>query len=378
MARRPPTAAAMLDFSAASRSTSLGHAHPTLVGALKAQAEKLWHVSNLFRIPEQERLAATLCRGDLRRQGLLHQFRRRGDRVRASRRRGATTSSTAIPSASASSPSPAPSTAARSRRSPPPATPKYLEGFGPPADGFDQVAVRRPQGGRGGDRPGDRGDPDRADPGRGRRPPRAGGSSCARCASSATSTACCSSSTRSRPASAAPASSSPTSGRASTPDIMAVGQGPRRRLPGRRLPRHRRGGEGHDRRHPRLDLRRQSARHGGRPGGARHASSPTASSTRSRGRASTSSSGSPSVVDSHPDLVDEVRGEGLLVGVRCKVPVAEVTAAHARPRTCSASAPATTSSACCRRSSSATPRSTRRVAPLRRGARRARRRRRRG
>ena len=34
-----------------------------------------------------------------------------------------------------------------------------------------------------------------------------------------------------------------------------------------------------------------------------------------------------SVVDSHPDLVDQVRGEGLLVGVRCKVPVAEVGAA---------------------------------------------------
>jgi acetylornithine/N-succinyldiaminopimelate aminotransferase len=34
-----------------------------------------------------------------------------------------------------------------------------------------------------------------------------------------------------------------------------------------------------------------------------------------------------SVVDSHPDMVDEVRGEGLLIGVRCKVPVAEVTAA---------------------------------------------------
>jgi len=34
-----------------------------------------------------------------------------------------------------------------------------------------------------------------------------------------------------------------------------------------------------------------------------------------------------SVIDSHPDLVDEVRGEGLLVGVRCKVPVAEVNAA---------------------------------------------------
>ena len=33
------------------------------------------------------------------------------------------------------------------------------------------------------------------------------------------------------------------------------------------------------------------------------------------------------VVDSHPDLVEEVRGEGLLIGLRCKVPVAEVVSA---------------------------------------------------
>ena len=44
---------------------------------------------------------------------------------------------------SAPSPSKAPSTAARWRRSPPAARPKYLEGFGPKVDGFDQVAVRR-------------------------------------------------------------------------------------------------------------------------------------------------------------------------------------------------------------------------------------------
>ena len=41
------------------------------------------------------------------------------------------------------------------------------------------------------------------------------------------------------------------------------GQGAGRRLPDRRLPRHRGGRQGHDRRHPRLDLRRQSAGHGG-------------------------------------------------------------------------------------------------------------------
>ena len=39
----------------------LGHAHPTLVKALTDQAQKLWHVSNIYRIPEQEALADRLC-----------------------------------------------------------------------------------------------------------------------------------------------------------------------------------------------------------------------------------------------------------------------------------------------------------------------------
>ena len=41
--------------------TGLGHAHPKVVQALKDQAEKLWHVSNIFRIPGQEALATKLC-----------------------------------------------------------------------------------------------------------------------------------------------------------------------------------------------------------------------------------------------------------------------------------------------------------------------------
>src|SRR5262249_46606596 len=52
----------MLDFAGGLAVNALGHAHPKLVAALKAQAEKIWHVSNLFRIPEQERLAETLTR----------------------------------------------------------------------------------------------------------------------------------------------------------------------------------------------------------------------------------------------------------------------------------------------------------------------------
>ena len=40
---------------------ALGHAHPVLVQAVKDQAEKLWHVSNIFKIPGQETLADALC-----------------------------------------------------------------------------------------------------------------------------------------------------------------------------------------------------------------------------------------------------------------------------------------------------------------------------
>jgi acetylornithine/N-succinyldiaminopimelate aminotransferase len=39
----------------------LGHAHPHLLEALTAQAHKVWHVSNLYRVPEAERLADRLC-----------------------------------------------------------------------------------------------------------------------------------------------------------------------------------------------------------------------------------------------------------------------------------------------------------------------------
>jgi acetylornithine/N-succinyldiaminopimelate aminotransferase len=49
-----------LDFAGGIAVSSLGHAHPAMVKALTEQAGKLWHVSNLFRIPEQEALAQRL------------------------------------------------------------------------------------------------------------------------------------------------------------------------------------------------------------------------------------------------------------------------------------------------------------------------------
>lgn len=49
-----------LDFSAGIAVNALGHHDAHLVDALKTQAEKLWHVSNIFTIPEGERLAQRL------------------------------------------------------------------------------------------------------------------------------------------------------------------------------------------------------------------------------------------------------------------------------------------------------------------------------
>ncbi|MCY4540912.1 MAG: aspartate aminotransferase family protein [Rhodobacteraceae bacterium] len=49
-----------LDAGAGIAVSVLGHAHPRLVQALTSQAQALWHTSNLYRIPNQERLAELL------------------------------------------------------------------------------------------------------------------------------------------------------------------------------------------------------------------------------------------------------------------------------------------------------------------------------
>jgi acetylornithine/N-succinyldiaminopimelate aminotransferase len=49
-----------LDFGAGVAVTNLGHCHPRLVAALQAQAGKLWHTSNLYRVAGQEKVAAKL------------------------------------------------------------------------------------------------------------------------------------------------------------------------------------------------------------------------------------------------------------------------------------------------------------------------------
>ena len=50
-----------LDFASGVAVNALGHAHPKLIAALTEQAGKLWHCSNLYRVSGQERLAERLC-----------------------------------------------------------------------------------------------------------------------------------------------------------------------------------------------------------------------------------------------------------------------------------------------------------------------------
>lgn len=127
-----------LDFSAGIAVTALGHVHPHLVAALKAQADKLWHTSNLYRIPGQETLARRLieisfadtvfftnsgseameCAIKMARR--YHYANGQPERYRLITFEGAFHGRTLATIAAGGSP-------------------KYLEGFGPKMDGFDQV-----------------------------------------------------------------------------------------------------------------------------------------------------------------------------------------------------------------------------------------------
>ncbi len=128
-----------LDFGAGVAVTALGHTHPHLVAALKAQAEKLWHCSNLYRIPGQEKLAQRLvdhsfadtaffcnsgaeameCALKIARR--FHQANGAKDKYRVITARGAFHGRT-LATISAGGQE------------------KHLDGFAPKVDGFDQVA----------------------------------------------------------------------------------------------------------------------------------------------------------------------------------------------------------------------------------------------
>jgi len=127
-----------LDFAAGVAVNALGHAHPRLIEALTQQAEKVWHVSNLYRVPEAERLAERLCAatfadrvffcnsGAEAMECAIKVARKyqsasgRPDRHRIVTFEGAFHGRTLA------------TLAAGGQK-------KYLEGFGPPVEGFDQV-----------------------------------------------------------------------------------------------------------------------------------------------------------------------------------------------------------------------------------------------
>jgi len=127
-----------LDFGAGIATSSLGHAHPHLVEAITAQAGRVMHVSNLYRVPEAERLARRLvdatfadsvffCNsGAEANEGAVKMVRRamaatgHPERTRMICFQGAFHGRTlAMLSATGNA--------------------KYLAGFGPPMDGFDHV-----------------------------------------------------------------------------------------------------------------------------------------------------------------------------------------------------------------------------------------------
>ncbi len=127
-----------LDFTAGVAVNALGHAHPHMVAALTEQAQKVWHVSNLYRIPEGERLADRLCRlsfadtvffqnsGAEAIECAIKMTRKyqyasgKPERFRIITFEGAFHGRTLA------------AIAATGNK-------KYLEGFGPPVEGFDQV-----------------------------------------------------------------------------------------------------------------------------------------------------------------------------------------------------------------------------------------------
>ena len=127
-----------LDFGSGVAVNALGHAHPHLIEALKSQADKLWHTSNLYRVGEQERLAERLCaatfadkvffcnsgaeacEGVIKAARRYHYVKGNPERWRIITFEGAFHGRTLATLSAAGNP-------------------KHLEGFGEAADGFDHL-----------------------------------------------------------------------------------------------------------------------------------------------------------------------------------------------------------------------------------------------
>ena len=129
-----------LDFGAGIAVNSLGHAHPHLVKALTEQASRIWHTSNLYSMPEGERLARRLCEATFANRVFFtnsgaeaneaaikmarkyHAAKGHPERFRIVTFEGAFHGRTLA------------TIAAGGQQ-------KYIEGFGPKVEGFDQVPV---------------------------------------------------------------------------------------------------------------------------------------------------------------------------------------------------------------------------------------------
>jgi acetylornithine/N-succinyldiaminopimelate aminotransferase len=129
-----------LDFGAGIAVTSVGHAHPHLVETLVSQGSKLWHVSNLYQNPEGERFARRLAdatfadlvffanSGAEANEAAIKMARRRQsidghpERYRVLTFEGAFHGRTLATIAAGGQA-------------------KYLDGFGPKVDGFDQIPI---------------------------------------------------------------------------------------------------------------------------------------------------------------------------------------------------------------------------------------------
>jgi acetylornithine/N-succinyldiaminopimelate aminotransferase len=127
-----------LDFTSGVAVNALGHAHPRLITAISEQVEKLSHVSNLYRIPQAEQLAARLCAASfadvvffcnsgaeamecaIKMARKYHSTKGHPERYRIITFEGAFHGRTLA------------TLAAGGQQ-------KYLEGFGPVVEGFDQV-----------------------------------------------------------------------------------------------------------------------------------------------------------------------------------------------------------------------------------------------
>ncbi|MBX9909011.1 MAG: aspartate aminotransferase family protein [Beijerinckiaceae bacterium] len=128
-----------LDFGAGIAVNALGHAHPHLVKALTEQAGKIWHTSNLYTMPEGEKLARRLCEATFAERVFFtnsgaeaneaaikmarkyHAAKGSPERFRIITFEGAFHGRTLA------------TIAAGGQQ-------KYIDGFGPKVDGFDQVA----------------------------------------------------------------------------------------------------------------------------------------------------------------------------------------------------------------------------------------------